>query len=672
MLRTGIFATRFMYIPAPWLRSSVPVVVHPRLVFPFDPFCGEAERCVSIRNIIMTSSALRHAATALRPLAIAAGVAAAFTPASHAQTSTQSLEPVIVTAARTAQKAGDVIADHVVITAEDIAQSGQTSLIDLLQTQRSVEITRNGGAGNSASVALRGGTNKQTLLLIDGVRSFSSTSGEPTWSAIPLSQIDHIEIVLGPMAVLYGADAVGGVIQIFTKKGDGKPHPTFSAGAGSYGEEVLTAGIYGSTQGDHALRYAFNASREEARGFSSTNKLVGKSFDPDDDGYSKRSASGSLSMELAKGQEIGASFLSSRNDGEYDTSLAKDYNPHLISEVDVYSVYTRNRITDNWTSLFQVSRSEDKGRTYTSPKASVIESQQDRYTWQNDIRFGTDLLQIIAEHLREEAETKDIDKNRDTDSLAVAYQMKRGNHLGSAAVRYDDNSAYGSRVTGSLGYGYHLTPAWRVNGSVGTSFRAPTFNELYYPKSGNPDAKPEKGKNAEIGAYYDNGTSDFSIVYYRNRLTDLLDYAPCAASSSGCATNIEEALLKGISLAAGTKLGNFALRGNLDFQEPRNKTNDTLIARRAQTHGSISLDYEQGLWSLGGDLLFSGHRYNDDDNLRRLGGYTLLNLHATYDLTDNWQLFGRWNNVTNKDYTLAYGYETPGSNVFVGVRYGFQ
>ncbi|GGI54340.1 TonB-dependent receptor domain-containing protein [Oxalicibacterium solurbis] len=625
----------------------------------------------------MTSSALRHAATALRPLAIAAGIAAAFTPASHAQTSTQSLEPVIVTAARTAQKAGDVIADHVVITSEDIAQSGQTSLIDLLQTQRSVEITRNGGAGNSATVAIRGGTSKQTLLLIDGVRSFSSTSGEPTWSAIPLSQIDHIEIVLGPMAVLYGADAVGGVIQIFTKKGDGKPHPTFSAGAGSYGEEVLTAGVYGSTQGDHVLRYAFNASREESRGFSSTNKLVGKSFDPDDDGYSKRSASGSLSMELAKGQEIGASFLSSRNDGEYDTSLAKNYNPHLISEVDVYSVYTRNRITDNWTSLFQVSRNEDKSRTYTSPKASVIESQQDRYTWQNDIALGTDLLQIVAEHLHEEAAlSADENQDRDTDSLAVAYQMKRGNHIGSAGIRYDDNSIYGSQVTGSLGYGYHLTQAWRVNGSVGTSFRAPTFNDLYYPGYGNLDAKPEKGKNAEIGIYYDDGRTDFSAVYYRNHLTDMLvTVKPCPITGAGnCYYNVEDAVLSGLSLAAGTRFGNFALHGTLDLQDPRNETNDTLLARRARSHGSISLDYASGAWTVGSDVFFSGYRYDDDKNTekKRLGGYTLLNLHATYDLTDNWQLFGRWNNVTNKDYTLAYGYETPGSNVFVGVRYGFQ
>jgi vitamin B12 transporter len=625
----------------------------------------------------MTSFVLRHAGMAFKPLAIAVGVSAAFSPALHAQTSSYpSLAPVMVTAARTSQKVGDVISDHVVISSEEILQSGQTSLVDLLQLQRGVEVTRNGGAGSSASVAIRGGTPKQTMLLIDGVRSFSSTSGEPTWSAIPLSQIDHIEIILGPLSVIYGADAVGGVIQVFTKKGDGKPHPTFSAGAGSNGEQVITAGVYGSTEGDHLIRYAINASHEDSDGFNSTNKKL-SSFNPDDDGYSKKSVSGQLSWELAKGQEVGLTFLNSRNDGEYDSGVKTPFNTHRISDVDVYSAYTRNQITNNWNSLFQISRNEDKGRDYTSPKASAIESKQDRYTWQNDIRIGTDLLQVVAEHLNEEvqtsqATTKGLNRDRDTDSLAVAYQLKRGNHLGSAGVRYDDNSAYGSHITGSLGYGYHLTQSWRVNGSVGTSFRAPTYNDLYYPKSGNPDVKPEKGRNAEIGAYYDDGKSDLSIVYYRNRITDLLDYAPCAASSSGCAANVDEALLAGISLGAGTRFGHFALRGTLDLQDPRDETSDNLIARRAQTHGTVSLDYAVGQWTIGSDVFFSGHRFNDDDNLQRLGGYTLLNFHATYDLTDNWQLFGRWNNVTDKDYTLARGYETLGSNVFVGVRYGFK
>ena len=176
----------------------------------------------------MSSSVLRRATVAFPPLAIALSVSAAFSPLSFAQTaSDHSLQPVLVTASRTAQKVGDVLADNIVITAEEIAESGQTSLVELLQTKRSIEVKKNGGAGNDADVYIRGANAKQSILLIDGVRSVSATSGSPTWSAVPLSQIERIEIVFGPLSTFYGADAVGGVIQVFTKKGSGAPRPSF-------------------------------------------------------------------------------------------------------------------------------------------------------------------------------------------------------------------------------------------------------------------------------------------------------------------------------------------------------------------------------------------------------------------------------------------------------------
>lgn len=632
------------------------------------------------KKAIMTSSVLRHANKAFRPLAIAIGISAAFSPVLHAQTSTeQSLGPVMVTASRTAQKVGDVLSDHVVITAEEIAQSGQTSLIELLQTKRGIEVTRNGGPGNSASVFLRGGNAKQTVLLIDGVRSFSSTNGEPTWSAIPLSQIDRVEIVLGPLGTIYGADAVGGVIQVFTRKGDGKPHVTFSAGAGTDGEQVLTAGISGSTSGEHTIRYSFNAAHEKADGSSSTNPLAGTStYNQDDDGYRKRSMNGQISWQLAKGQEIGFTFLNSSNDGEYDSGKASAFDTHRISDVDVYAIYSRNQITSNWTSLVQVARGYDKDRAYTSALPAQVESMQNHFSWQNDFRIDSDLLQIITERREEEvtSATAALNRNRTTDSFAAAYQLKRGAHLASVSVRDDDSSVYGSHVTGSAGYGYHISDALRLSGSLGTSFRAPTYNELYFPAFGNPTNKPEKGKNAEIGAYYDDGKSDFSIVYYHNRVTDLLVTAkPCPTGiGSSCAYNVDDALLTGLSLGAGTRMANFTLRGSLDLQNPRDRTTDKMLMRRAKTHGNISLDYAVSAFTVGADVFFSGYRFDDDANTstRRLGGYALLNLHATYDLSNDWQLFGRWNNVTDKDYTLARGYETPGSNVFVGVRYGFK
>ncbi|WP_188396051.1 TonB-dependent receptor plug domain-containing protein [Oxalicibacterium flavum] len=637
----------------------------------------------------MSVSVSRSAARAFPPLAIALAVSSIFsTPALAQAAHPESLEAVVVTASRTPQKAGEVLADHIVITAEEIRESGQTSLADLLQTKRSIEIKRNGGPGTDTEVYIRGGNGKQTLLLIDGVRSVSSTSGTAMWSAVPLSQIERVEIVMGPLSSLYGADAVGGVIQVFTKKGHGAPQLTFSAGAGSDGEQAYSAGISGSTEGDHRVRYSLNASHEKADGFSvrparvvnpSTGSVT--SYDPDKDGYTKRSLNGQVSWELAQGHEIGAMFLNSYNRADIDNSGIPVFKPYMVNEVDVYSAYSRNRLSDNWISLFQVSRSYTRQQSFSSATPGVNNSKQDNFSWQNDISIGKDLLQVLLER-REESVFNTAqalqNRSRNNNSIAFAYQANRGNHQGSASVRYDDSSVYGSKVTGGLGYGYRFDQNWRVNGSVATSFRAPTYNDLYYaysgnPTYGNPDAKPEKGKNAEIGVHYDNGRTHFSAVYYRNALTDMLAAEPCANGAPGqCTYNVDRALLTGVSLEAGSRFGSYRLFGSLDIQDPRDETTDTLIARRAKYHGTVGFSHTAGAIKSGADIVFSGYRYDQSEHKDRLGGYALLNLHASYDLNDDWQLFGRWNNALDKKYEFARGYQTQGSNVFVGIRYGFK
>jgi len=623
----------------------------------------------------MTSSVTRRAPAALRPFALALCIAAV-SSSSFAQSETeQSLQPVVVTATRTPEKAGDVLSDVVTISAQQIAQSGQTSLVDLLQQQRGIEIARNGGPGTTASVFLRGANSNQVVLLIDGVRSASSTTGQPLWSAVPLSDIDHIEIVYGPLATLYGADAVGGVIQVFTKKGAGAPHLTFSAGAGRYGEQDESAGVSGSTGGEHAVRYALNASHERADGFSATLPSAGPfTYDADNDGYVKKSVSGQFSWRLAKGHEIGFSFLNSRDEAQFDTGPGFDAID--TADVDTYSAYSRDRITDHWSSLLQVSRSYANDHSTASYGTSTIDTRQDLISWQNDFRFGADLLQVIAEHRREEVHSTDIGPvpDRTTDSLALAYQHRQGAHLLSASVRNDDNSAYGDHTTASAGYGYDFTKTWRLATSYATSFRAPTYNELFYPEYGVPDNQPEKGRDAEVGLHYAGGETTFDAVYYHNRVTDLLVDESAGACPPGypfgCARNVEAALLEGVSLNASTRLGGgFVLRGALDLQNPRDETTDELLDRRARHHGTLGLDYASGRWTTGAEVAYSGYRM---DSGTRLGGYALLNLRASYDLGGNWQLYGRWDNVFDKFYELAEGYRTPGSDLFVGVRYGYN
>ncbi|MES3025085.1 MAG: TonB-dependent receptor [Pseudomonadota bacterium] len=585
---------------------------------------------------------------------------------------------VVVTATRVAQPASEVLSDHVVIGADEIAAAGQVSIAELLQKSRGIEISSNGGSANYASVFLRGASNSQSIVLVDGVRVGSAANGGATWAAIPLAQVDHIEIVYGPLSSLYGADAMGGVVQIFTKRGaqGAAPAPTFTLGAGSDGRRRLDAGISGATAGERALRYAFNLASERSSEFSASTPDAGPfTYNPDHDGYERRSASGSVAYAPAKGHELGAQFVSSRLESQFDAGPG--FTDRALEKLMSASFWSHNRILPNWNSKLQFSQADDKSASYASYGNGFIDTRQTGLLWQNDVTLGTDLLQLVLEQRKEDvsADLGAISRARTTRSLALAYQLRRGAHLGSASVRRDDNSQFGVHTTGSLGYGYRISGALRASASVGTSFRAPTFNELYYPGFGVAGNRPEEGKNAELGLVYARGATQLNASLYRNRLTDLLVYAPScpvevASHPYGCAYNINKATLEGLSLGARTAWNGFMLNASLDLQDPVDDTTGKRLARRSTRHGNVGLDYGFGKFKVGAEAVFSGARFNDGAEADKLPGYGVLNLRASYALGGPWSLFGNWNNASDKQYALAKGYATAGSTVFVGLRYG--
>jgi vitamin B12 transporter len=590
----------------------------------------------------------------------------------------ESTDTVVVTATRTAQPLANVISDTITINAEQIAESGAGSIVDLLQRQRGIEIARNGGAGTASSVYIRGANSNQNIVLVDGVRIGSSTTGAANWSAIPLTAIDHIEIVYGPLSSLYGADAIGGVIQIFTKKGQGAPAVTAFAGYGSDKTREVDATLSGATGGEHSFSYAISAGKEKSDGYSATrNGAFG--FNPDDDGYDRENVSGQFSLQLAPGYEAGALFLHSKLDSQYDNG-ASAYDVRSKAELQTAAVYGKAKFVSNVDTLLQYSQSEDKGQNWGSAAASGysrIDTKQTNITLQNDIRIGEDIVQVLYDHRKEEVSSNGADamnRDRTTNSWAASYNARRGASLLNASVRRD-NAVYGSKNTGSIGYGYDITPQLRATASYGTSFRAPTYNELYYPGYGNPANKPEEGKNAEIGLRWDDGVNAVSASYYHNKLTDMLvNTTPCpyAGYTFGCAYNVNKALLEGVTIAGATKLAGINLAASIDLQDPKDETTDKRLARRAKKHGNVTADYRIGALKTGVELEFSGDRFDDAANKNRLGGYGLVNLYATYSFSKDWSALVRWNNVGDKQYDLARYYETPGSKVFAGIRYGYK
>jgi vitamin B12 transporter len=607
---------------------------------------------------------------------VALAVSLAFAMAApNAFADTTNPETVVVTAARTPQRAEDVIPDVTVIGREEISRAGAGSVADVLRRQRGIEIVRNGGAGTSTSVYLRGSNANQVVVLIDGVRTGSSTTGTASWNAIPLSAIDHIEVVYGPLSSLYGADAIGGVVQIFTKKSAGAPAFSASGGGGSYGTNQYDASVSGSTGGEHALSYALSGAHEESNGVSATLPAIGSSYNRDDDGYTRNSFNGRVAVQLAPGHEVGAQLLKSRLSAQYDNGSAA-YDTHNLQELESYSVFANDRILPWWHSTVQAARSNDKSGSFTASGVSQINTRQDEYTWQNTFDVGPDTLQVLVGHRKEDvlsSSSAALTRARSTNSVAASYDLHRGRHLVDVSVRNDD-SVYGSKTTGAAGYGYEFTKDLRATASFGTSFRAPTFNELYFPGYGLLTNKPEQGKNAEAGLRWQVAGTELKASYYHNRLTDMIvSVTPCPGSGTGsCAYNVNRATLEGLTLSSDSRFGNLDLRASADFQDPRDDTTGKRLARRSRRHATLAADYTLGPVAIGAEVQGSGDRFDDAANGNRLGGYGLVNLYTTWNVSPDWSLLLRVENIADKRYELARNYRTAGQTWFAALRYGIR
>jgi len=606
---------------------------------------------------------------------LAAALSLAFAIAAPACADTGTPETVVVTATRTPQRAEEVIADVTVIGSDEITRSGAGSVADILRRQRGIEIVRNGGAGTNTSVYLRGSNANQVIVMIDGVRIGSATTGSASWNAIPLGAIDHIEVVYGPLSSLYGADAIGGVVQIFTKKSEGAPAFSASGGGGSYGTNQYDASVSGASAGEHAVSYALTGAHEESRGFNATLPAIGSSYNRDDDGYTRNSFNGRVAVRLAPGHELGAQLLKSRLNAQYDNG-SNVYDTHNLQELESYSVFSNNQLLPNWHSTVQASRSNDKSAAFTASGVSRIDTRQDEYTWQNTIAIGADTLQVLAGHRKEDvlsSSTPVLTRARVTNSVAASYDMRRGSHLVDASVR-NDHSVYGSKTTGAIGYGYEFTKDLRATASYGTSFRAPTFNELYYPGYGLVTNKPEQGRNAEAGVRWQVAGATLQANYYHNRLTDMIvSVTPCPGAITGsCAYNVNRATLEGLTMSAETRLAGLNLRASADLQDPRDDTTGKQLARRTRRHAAVAADYDIGALAVGAEVQGSGQRFDDAANRNRLGGYGLVNLYTTWHVSRDWSLLLRVENVADKHYELARNYRTAGQTWFAALRYGIR
>jgi vitamin B12 transporter len=601
------------------------------------------------------------------PSALGAALALALQPALAETAVPADLAMVVVTATRQATRTNELLADVSVLTRDEIAASGHSTLEQVLATMPGVEYAANGGPGTNSSLFMRGANAAHTLVLIDGLRVGSASSGDVALSRIPLELIERVEILRGPASSLYGADAIGGVVQIFTRRGADAPGFSASAGLGNRGSYAAAAGLAG---GDERFSWNFQLGQNGTDGVSALRNPANRSYNADRDGFRNRHFGANLAWRPAQGHELGINLLRDSGLSDYDSSPQRSRFEN-DQDLAAYSLYSRNRLAPNWTSTLRVGRSSDDATNLRDGRAtSAYRTDQDQVSWQNDIKLPVGQAIVVAEYLRQELSgtTAYQEHERSIRSLLAGWNGRFDKHLLQFNLRRDDNSQFGGETTGYAGYGYQLTPEWRVGAAYGTAFRAPSFNQLYYPDTGwgggNPNLKPERAKNAELSLNWERGLQRAGVVLFHNKVRDLINGWPPA--------NVGKALLEGASFSYGGALAGWDLAASLDLQRPRDEDTGKRLRRRADEQFKLRASHAGGAWRYGGEWQLVGKRYDDEANTVRLGGYGLVNLFADYRIDRDWSLFARANNVFDKRYELANDYATLGASLFVGLRYGIR
>lgn len=617
-----------------------------------------------------------------RPAALSLALAAAFPVLSQTGTSSELKETVVI-ASRVATPVTDVIADVSIIDRETLERAGQSSLRNILAQQPGIQMGSNGSYRSNSSIFMRGASNSQTIVLIDGVRIGSATSGGASFENLPLARIERIEILRGAASALYGPDAVGGVIQIFTREPADGLALSASAGFGSDGQRQADASVRGSTG---AIGYSLGVSREKARGISSISNPASTSFNPDADGFTSTSVDAKLTARINREHGLTLSVLHS--DTEYQFDGLPFPNPLGLTKLtsDARAKPKLNNATVKWDAQWQphwkstltagTSDEESVSEYYRLSDgrfggSSRFNTQRKQLTWQNDFTLGKDVLSVLFEDRSEavDSSTNYAVKQRDVRSALASYALNRERWNALAVIRNDKNSQFGSFNNWALSAGYRLTEGLRAVASVGTSFQAPTFNQLYFPGFGNPALVPQRNRATEVGLKYQQGNVALGAVAYHNDIQGFIIPS----------TNVQSSLavLRGVTLSADVQSGPTSYSLSYDYADPRSyssvpASNGLRLVRIAQNVLNARVTHRLGDVSVFGELKLSSNR--EDAKVVGTGrdtlpGYSVLNAGVTWKVQKNVSLLARINNLTDTRYMLANGFSMPGRNVFASVSW---
>ena len=599
-----------------------------------------------------------------RPTQWAMGLGAfALCIAAIAPARAQQLQSVVVTGSRQPQSIDDAISDITVIDRGQLEAQGTRTLGEVLAQVPGIQRSANGGPGTASNIFIRGAEARHTLLLIDGVPYGSATLGTPVWDTLALDQIERVEILRGPAAALYGSSALGGVIQIFTRQGAQGFAPNAAVRLGSQRTEEVSAGLAG---GQGPWTYSLQGQHFQTGGFSATNaKVPFGSFNPDNDPFRQSSLSGRARFKFNENWSLSTGLLFSDGLVHFDDGPGRD--TRAAQRTAQLSTSLEGQIREGWISTLRLATNTD---TSDAIEAAFLPSNFQTHTqqglWQNDVitPLGTLLAGLETVRQSVDSSTTYAVTERSINSFLLGLTGQSGPHHWQGNLRRDSNSQFGGATTGSLGYGFDLGSGWRVTASHGTSFVAPSFNQLYYPGFGNPNLQPERGRSSEVGLRWTGSTQSVKLTAFDNRIRGFFDPTNPAAV-------IGQARIEGQSLAWEGHWTSLTLNAGIDLLRPRNEANGRRLPRRADQQLTLAGSQRIGAADWGATVLAVGERFDDTANTpaKCLPGYATLDLYGNYRLQAGWTVEGRVNNLAGRVFETAYGYNQPGRQLFIGLRY---
>lgn len=583
------------------------------------------------------------------------------------------LEPLIVTATKSPSKIGNIIAQTHVIDQGTLVHYHGQSVLDVLKSQAGFNHYSSGGSDKTSNIYLRGYDGKSVLVLINGARYASLSTGTAALGQLPVNEIERIEILYGASGTsLYGADAVGGVIQIFTKsKPDTGANFSASFGAGSHGQ--LDYGVsVGAQHGGGSLN--LSVSHSERDGVNAIETPI-KANQQDKDGFSSNNVSLSFNHQFSDNFRIGASLLGSKSTSHYDNTYSAESNIYAKQKNGAASAFAEFQYRPDSSARLQYGNSVDESTNYAgSISTDNYDNSQEQISLH--LRHALPVGHAIfgAEHLSQRLDSStNYTENKRKVSSALAGYLLAGERLDAQAfVRYDDNSQFGGETTYNAGLAYRILPSLRAGASYAKGYRAPTFNELYYPimwgSGGNPNLRPETSDNYEAfvehTANFANAHARTRITGYQNKVTDMIvGWTP---------SNIARAEITGGTLTSDWQLGNYLVGAHYDYQDAEDLSTHKDLPKRPQHKAGAYIGYQLADVDVRAEYQYVGKRYSENNEKSPLDGYALVNLSGSYQLSPKVRLSSRIHNLLGKKYHThtAYGtvYQEQGTSAYAAIN----